>query len=79
MNLEFDSEGAEKFGKLTTDQLLGEPLMAIVLDGEIQTAPRIEEPITGGRCSISGGAMDIEEAITDGQRAGKPAGNPGAY
>ena len=62
IEFEFDSVGAEKFAQLTTDHV-GE-LLAIVLDGELYTAPRINGPIRGGRGEISGGQMDINEAIT---------------
>ena len=41
VNIEFDTEGAQKFAKLTTDNNDG--YMAIVLDGVIQTAPHIED------------------------------------
>jgi SecD/SecF fusion protein len=74
VNIEFDAEGAKKFAKLTTDNTDG--FMAIVLDGEIQTAPHIEEPITGGRCRISGGAMDIAEAISTANMLENPLETP---
>jgi SecD/SecF fusion protein len=59
---EFDSAGAEKFANLTTDHV-GERL-AIVLDGQLYSAPRIEGPIRGGSGVIEGGQMSIDEAIT---------------
>ena len=74
VNIEFDAEGTKKFGKLTTDNTDG--FMAIVLDNEIQTAPHIEEPITGGRCRISGGAMDIAEAISTANMLENPLETP---
>jgi SecD/SecF fusion protein len=74
VNIEFDAEGTKKFGKLTTENTDG--FMAIVLDGEIQTAPHIEEPITGGRCRISGGAMDIAEAISTANMLENPLETP---
>ena len=74
VNIEFDSEGTKKFGQLTTENIDG--FMAIVLDGEIQTAPHIEEPITGGRCRISGGAMDIAEAISEANMLENPLETP---
>jgi SecD/SecF fusion protein len=74
VNIEFDDEGKAKFGKLTTDNNNG--FMAIVLDGENQTAPHIEEPITGGRCRISGGAMDISEAISTANMLENPLETP---
>jgi len=74
VNIEFDSVGAKKFGDLTTANNDG--YMAIVLDGEIQTAPHIEEPILGGRCRISGGAMDIQEAISEANMLENPLETP---
>lgn len=62
IDFEFDSVGAEKFANLTRDHV-GEQL-AIVLDGELYTAPRIDGPIPNGRGQITGGNMDIQEAIT---------------
>jgi SecD/SecF fusion protein len=62
VDFEFDTDGGQRFAKLTTEH--EHELMAIVLDGEIYTAPYIREPIPSGRCSISGGSMDITEAIT---------------
>ncbi|MEZ5300351.1 MAG: protein translocase subunit SecD [Verrucomicrobiales bacterium] len=50
--LNFDSEGGEAFGKLTTANV-GQSL-AIVMDEEVLSAPRLNEPITGGRCQITG-------------------------
>jgi SecD/SecF fusion protein len=60
VELQFSAEGAEKFYDVTS-QNVGE-LLAIVLDGELYSAPRINEPIRGN-CEISG-SMDINEAIT---------------
>ncbi|MDB9744690.1 protein translocase subunit SecD [Pelagibacteraceae bacterium] len=47
-----DRLGAQKFGRATTDNV-GKRL-AIVLDGEIISAPSINEPITSGNGMISG-------------------------
>ena len=47
-----DRLGAQKFGRATTDNV-GRRL-AIVLDGEIVSAPNINEPITSGNGMISG-------------------------
>ena len=47
-----DRVGAQKFGRATTDNV-GKRL-AIVLDGEIVSAPNINEPITSGNGMISG-------------------------
>jgi SecD/SecF fusion protein len=79
IEVEFDSIGGKQFGKLTTDHWKGSDnpaRMAIVLDGEIVTAPGINEPILGGRCSISGGAMDINEAISDANALENPLEAP---
>jgi preprotein translocase subunit SecD len=54
-----DSQGAKTFGDATT-QRVGRQL-AIVLDGHVQSAPVIREPITGGRGQISG-RFTFEEA-----------------
>ncbi|MDR0448848.1 MAG: protein translocase subunit SecD [Rickettsiales bacterium] len=49
----FDSVGARRFAKLTTQHV--EERFAIVLDGQVLSAPVIREPIVGGRGQISGG------------------------
>jgi SecD/SecF fusion protein len=61
IDFQFDSEGAQRFGQLTTDHVHEQ--LAIVLDGKLYTAPFIRDPILGGRGTISGGSMDINEAI----------------
>ncbi len=53
VSLEFNSEGAKKFADLTKS-LVGQQ-MAIFFDGEIQSAPRVNEAIYGGKAQISGG------------------------
>jgi preprotein translocase subunit SecD len=55
----FTSEGRRIFGKVTGDNV-GRQL-AIILDGEVYSAPKIQEPIRGGHCSITGG-FSTEEA-----------------
>lgn len=59
--VQFDltSRGQEIFGEYTSTHL-GEPL-AIVLDHQIISAPRIEQPITGGQGTITG-SFTFEEA-----------------
>jgi protein-export membrane protein SecD len=54
----FNSKGAIRFGKLTQENV-GKPF-AIVLDGVVQSAPRINEPILGGSGQISG-RFSVEE------------------
>ncbi len=56
----FDGDGATSFGKLTTANVGKQ--MAIILDGELYSAPNIREPILGGNCRISGGNMNEDEA-----------------
>jgi SecD/SecF fusion protein len=62
IELELNSVGAEKFANVTKEHVKEQ--LAIVLDGALYTAPSIREPIVNGRCEISGGNMDINEAIT---------------
>ncbi len=52
VSFRFDSVGAKRFGDATT-QNTGKSL-AIVLDGQVISAPRIREPILGGSGIISG-------------------------
>ena len=53
VDLEFNSAGTKKFAELTKT-MVGQQ-MAIFFNGELQSAPVIREPITGGRAQISGG------------------------
>ena len=59
VNLEFSEEGAQKFADLTTKNV-GRTI-AILLDGEVLTAPNVREPILGGKAEISG-QKTLEEA-----------------
>ncbi len=59
IDFELDIRGAELFGQLTTENV--GRLMAIVLDGELYSAPRINSPILGGRGVITG-AFNLKEA-----------------
>ena len=52
VSFSLDRVGAQKFGRATSDNV-GKRL-AIVLDGNIISAPSINEPITGGNGMISG-------------------------
>ena len=71
VNLQFDREGADLFGKATTKAFNGEVTstvegvgngaIAIVLDDQIISAPNVNEPILGGSCTITGD-FDLEEA-----------------
>lgn len=57
--IHFNSEGAKLFEDITREHI-GESL-AIFLDGEVISSPRINEAIAGGNAIISGG-FDPEEA-----------------
>jgi SecD/SecF fusion protein len=52
VGIRFTSEGGRQFARLT-EQHVGQ-LMAIVLDGRLYSAPRINEPIRGGSGQITG-------------------------
>ncbi len=52
VNIEMNDEGARIFGNVT-EQNVGNRL-AIVMDGEVKSAPVIRSAISGGRCEISG-------------------------
>ncbi|MCR5262118.1 MAG: protein translocase subunit SecD [Candidatus Gastranaerophilales bacterium] len=58
VSLEFNDVGTKKFAKLT-QELVGQP-MAIFFNGELQSAPVIQEPIIGGHAQISGGQGGFE-------------------
>lgn len=67
--INFNSEGADLFGQITTDNT-GQ-LLAIFLDGALISSPRINEPIFGGSAVISGGfnpeeARDLAENLNFG-------------
>lgn len=59
VSLEFSDEGGQKFADLTTKNV-GRRI-AILLDGQILTAPNVKEPITGGKAVITG-QRSLEEA-----------------
>ncbi|SFL10989.1 protein translocase subunit SecD [Streptomyces pini] len=57
VTMEFDSDGAEKFADITEElSTQAEPRnqFAIVLDGEVVSAPRVSERLGGGSAEISG-------------------------
>jgi len=65
--LQFDSQGADEFGRLTKQVAADRSAMAIVLDGAVISAPGVDhdkysEGILGGRAQISGGGMNEKEA-----------------
>ncbi|MBI4040641.1 MAG: protein translocase subunit SecD [Deltaproteobacteria bacterium] len=56
VSLKFTAQGAKPFAKLTSDNV--NRRLAIVLDGMVHSAPRIDEPILNGEASITFGARD---------------------
>ena len=56
-----DSTAKETFGRITTEHVKEQ--LAIILDGELQTAPVIQNPITGGNGQITGD-YSLQEAFT---------------
>jgi protein-export membrane protein SecD len=61
VGIEFNSEGADLFAKITRENI-GKPL-AVVLDGQVLSAPVIQTEITGGQAQITGN-FSAEEAKT---------------
>ena len=60
----FDAKGAKEFGDLTKKHV--KKLLAIVLDGVVQTAPTLREAITGGRGQIElGGTGDRQKNMEE--------------
>ncbi len=55
VSLDFNNEGAKKFSDLTRE-LTGKQ-MAIFFNGELQSAPNVNEQITGGHAQITGGGQ----------------------
>lgn len=53
VSIVFNDEGAKLFEKITRENVGGN--LAIFLDGEILSSPRINEAISGGKAIISGG------------------------
>ena len=60
VDMQFNSEGGEKFSQITakmaeTAQITGtDQRLAIVLDGNVESAPRVQEQIPDGRAEITG-------------------------
>jgi len=67
VGLEFTTQGAKRFGEITEQYApggsmnpSGERQLAIVIDGTLYSAPRINEPIYGGRAQITGSFKQAE-------------------
>jgi SecD/SecF fusion protein len=60
VSMTMNSTGSKQWEKMTTDN--AGKFVAVVLDDYVYTAPSVNQPITGGRTSISGGSMTVTEA-----------------
>ncbi|MFT5761328.1 MAG: SecD/SecF fusion protein [Polaribacter sp.] len=60
VSMTMNSTGSKQWEKMTTDN--AGKFVAVVLDDYVYTAPSVNQPISGGRTSISGGLMTITEA-----------------
>mgnify|MGYP000283049621 CR=1 FL=1 len=59
VNIQFDPQGGARFARLTSENV-NRPF-AIILDGEVLSAPNINEPILGGSARLTGG-FTVEKA-----------------
>jgi preprotein translocase subunit SecD len=70
VNIKFDSQGGRRFAR-TTQENVGKPF-AIILDGKVLSAPRINEPILGGSAQISGNfTVETANELAIALRSGK--------
>ena len=60
VGITFNSAGGKRFARVTQENV-GKPF-AIILDNKVFSAPNINEPILGGRASISGGGFTAATA-----------------
>ncbi len=58
VDLQFNGDGAKKFGAVTTRIAGTGQQFAIVLDGQVESAPTNDQPITGGQAQISGSSTN---------------------
>jgi len=61
ISLNLTNEGGQKFAQVTRENVNRQ--LAITLDGKLLSAPNIEEPITGGRASITGNYQPEEAKV----------------
>ena len=61
VSLRFNQEGANIFANLTGENV--KERMAIILDGKVQSAPVIQEKISGGNCQITLGRADARDNL----------------
>ncbi len=71
VSMTMNSSGTKQWAKMTADNVGN--FVAVVLDDYVYTAPSVNQAITGGRTSISGGSMTVAEAedISTVLKAGK--------
>ena len=60
VSMTMNSSGTKQWAKMTADNI--GKFVAVVLDDYVYTAPSVNQAITGGRTSISGGSMTVAEA-----------------
>ncbi len=78
VSLNMDGQGAKIWRDMTTVAARDQNReIAILLDGEVVSAPRVNEPITGGRSSISGNfslqeGQDLANILEIGKLPAKP-------
>jgi len=82
MAVEFvlDARGAKQFGQVTSANVSRR--LAIILDGMVESAPTIREPITGGRGQITGrfqGGAGSRQRAAQRRPAGAVEAHGGAY
>jgi len=70
ISISFNSAGARRFGRATQENV-GKPF-AIILDDKVLSAPNINQPILGGKASITGGftvqsANDLAVSLASGK------------
>jgi len=71
VSMTMNSSGTKQWAKMTADNVGN--FVAVVLDDYVYTAPSVNQVISGGRTSISGGTMTVAEAedISTVLKAGK--------
>ncbi|EAQ40780.1 protein translocase subunit SecDF [Polaribacter sp. MED152] len=71
VSMTMNSSGTKQWAKMTADNVGN--FVAVVLDDYVYTAPSVNQVISGGRTSISGGSMTVAEAedISTVLKAGK--------
>lgn len=70
VSMSMNSRGSKIWGKMTTDNV--GKFVAVVLDNQVYTAPRVNDAITTGRTSISGNfTVDEAQDLANVLKAGK--------